>query len=443
MSSSTLYIWIFSLWFAILTTTTSFAADQPPNILFILADDVGSDAIGCYGGQSHPTPHIDALAEGGMRFTQGYAMPVCHPSRMCIMTGRYPFRFGKAGSKWGDFPDDGEGIAIGDRLKQGGYATAVAGKWQLCFMKDDPDQPRRVGFDEWLLFGWHEGGRYHDPLLYQNGKVRTDTKGKYGPDLYVEFLIDFMRRNHEAGKPFFAYYPMALCHDVTDDLKDEHVAYYKDGRWMTYAEMISSMDDMVGRLVAALDDMGIRDNTLILFTTDNGTPSGSYLRVGEDGKMERPKVYSVQNNQVVPGGKGKLDDTGTRVPYIANWPGKIAAGAVVNEMVDMTDCLPTFAEVAGLADDGVPRDGLSFAPVLFGDGEQFQGREWIYIELRGNRCVRSKHWKLYGTGELYHVKADPREQSPIPADQQKGEAAEQYTKLSEVLASMEGPLEGQ
>jgi arylsulfatase A-like enzyme len=418
-------------------------AAEKPNILLIMADDVGSDAIGCYGGQSHPTPNIDRLAGGGMKFNHGYAMPVCHPSRVCLMTGRYPFRFGKEGMKWGDFPDAAEGISIGDRMRKGGYATAVAGKWQLCMMKNDLRQPERVGFDEWCLFGWHEGGRFHDPYLYQNGELRNDTSGQYGPDLYVEFLVDFMRRSHEAGKPFFAYYPMALCHDVTDDLKGEHVAFYQDGRWLTYAEMVSSMDDMIGRLVIALEEMGVRENTLIIFTTDNGTPSASYLSVDENGKMTRPKVFSVRNGEIVPGGKGKMDDTGTRVPFIANWPGKIEAGRMMDEMVDLTDLLPTCAEVAGLEDDGVPRDGISFAPLMLGNPAKATPRPWVYIEHRGKRCVRSPVWKLYGDGRFYDLSADPMEKKPIGEEGSSGAAKENVEKLSSVLDSMTGPLPGQ
>ncbi len=423
-----------ALTLALLTvaTVTLQAADKP-NILLIMADDVGSDAIGCYGGQSHPTPHIDALAAGGMKFHHGYAMPVCHPTRVSLMTGRYPVRFGKAGQKWGDYPDAAEGSSIGDAMKAGGYATAVAGKWQLCMMKNDLEQPRRTGFDEWCLFGWHEGGRYHDPLLYQNGKLRTDTKGKYGPDLYVEFLVDFMERNHKAGKPFFAYYPMALCHDVTDDLKGRHVAYAKDGRWMSFAEMMGSMDDMVGRLVAALDRMGARKNTLILFLTDNGTPSASYLYVNEKGKMIRPKTFSIRDGKVVPGGKGRLDDTGTRVPYIANWPGRIEPGSETGVMVDLTDLLPTVAEIGGVPDDGVKRDGISFAPVLFGK-ERAKSRPWIYIENRGKRCVRSLAWKLYDDGRLFDMKKDPAEKSPLAKDAKKRQRAELQAVLDEIVA---------
>lgn len=391
-----------------------------------MADDVGSDAIGCYGGQSYPTPYIDALAKGGMKFNHGYSMPVCHPSRISLMTGRYPFRFAKEGAKWGGYPKAAEGNSIGDVMKKGGYATAVAGKWQLCMMKNDLLQPGRTGFDEWCLFGWHEGARYHDPMLYQNGEVRRDVSGQYGPDLYVEFLTDFMARSKESGKPFFAYYPMALCHDVTDDLKDEHVSFANDDWWLTYGEMMASMDRMIGRLVAFLDRSGLRDNTLIIFTTDNGTPAASYLTLDESGKMVRPKVVSVRNGQVVPGGKGKLDDTGTRVPFIANWPGKIAPGSVVDDMVDLTDLLPTVVEVAGLENDGIDRDGISFAPTLFGQARSSK-RDWIYIEHRGKRCVRSKDWKLYGDGRFYDMNKDPLEKSPIK------ESSDELAKLQQTL----------
>lgn len=417
---------------AVFLTAAEAQAEGKPNILLIMADDVGTDAIGCYGGQSYPTPHIDALAAGGMKFNHGYAMPVCHPSRVCLMTGRYPFRYGREGLKWGDYPKDAEGNSIGNRMQQGGYATAVAGKWQLCMMKNDPDHPQRVGFDEWCLFGWHEGGRYHDPLIYQNGKRREDTTGQYGPDLYVEFLTDFMQRSHSAGKPFFAYFPMALCHDVTDDLKDKHVAYYRDGRWMNYAEMIASMDDMVGRLVAALERMGVRDETLILFTTDNGTAGASFLTVNENGKMVRSKVVSVRDGIVVPGGKGKHNDTGTRVPLIANWPGHVASGKVVEEMVDLTDYLPTLAELAGLNDDNVSRDGISFAPLLSGQQRSRQ-REWVYCEHRGRRSVRSLGWRLYDNGRFYDLTNDPQEQSTIKTGGLTDDGRRNYEMLRSVL----------
>jgi len=413
------------------------ASELKPNILLIMADDVGCDAIGCYGGQSYPTPHIDALASTGMKFNYGFSMPVCHPSRICMMTGNYPFRFGKQGLKWGDYPTAAEGASIGNRMQQAGYATAVSGKWQLCTMKNALDHPRRVGFDEWCLFGWHEGGRYNDPLIYQNGKVREGTSGQYGPDFYVDFLVNFIERSQDSGKPFFAYYPMALCHDVTDDLKDEHVAYYKDGRWMTFGEMVSSMDDMVGRLTQALNRMGVRNETLIIFTTDNGTPSASYLSVKENGKMVRPKVFSIRNGKIVPGGKGKHDDTGTRVPLIANWPGHIKPGKEVDDMVDLTDYLPTLTEIAGLKDDGVARDGISFAPILFGQ-QRSRKRPWVYCEHSKKRSIRSADFRLYDNGSFYDLENDPTEKSRVKVDQLQGDALHDYQLLQKVLDEMQG-----
>lgn len=413
------------------------ASGAPPNILLILADDVGSDAVGCYGGESYATPNIDALASGGIRFEHGYSMPVCHPSRIALLTGRYPFRFGDAGRKWGSFPEEAESITLAHRMREAGYATAVAGKWQLCLMRDDLDHPRRLGFDHWCLFGWHEGPRYDDPLVYQDGRLRDDTKGRYGPDLYVEFLVDFMKRSRREERPFFAFYSMALCHDVTDDLGGRFVPFHRDGRWMSFAEMVASMDAMIGRLVTALEESGLREETLVLFTTDNGSPSGSYLTV-EDGRMVKEPVVSMRRGTAVPGGKGELTDAGTRVPLIANWPGRIAPGQVADDMVDLTDFLPTLAELAALPPDPEPRDGTSFARRLT------QGipsaREWVYAEHRGRRFARTRGWKLHDDGRLFDMTADPNEQSPLPPDANDGAAAGQRERLARILTNLQGPL---
>lgn len=410
------------------------ALAKQPNILLILADDVGSEVIGCYGGQSYPTPNIDRLAGQGLKFNHGYSMPVCHPTRICLMTGKYPFRFGAAGSKWGSFPKQAESTTIAHTLKRAGYATAVAGKWQLCLMKDDVQQPRRLGFDEWCLFGWHEGGRYHDPLLYRNGKILQDTEGKFGPDIYVDFLSQFMKRNHESGRPFFAYYPMALCHAVTDDLKNEFAPFYKDERWMTYGEMVSAMDDMVGRLVKTLDDLNIRKETLIIFVADNGTTKRCFLYVNEKGKMIQPPVVSVRNGEVVPGGKGELKDVGTRVPLIASWPGKIAPGSTTEAMVDFTDFLPTFAQIGSATLPDQTLDGHSFAKVL-GTPTANGAREWIFTEHRNKRCVRSKDFRFYDNGKLFNVSTDPNEQSPLDPNSTESIATSIRGKLQSVLDS--------
>tara|TARA_R110002049_G_scaffold2750_8_gene22213 strand:+ start:149596 stop:150819 length:1224 start_codon:yes stop_codon:yes gene_type:complete len=402
-------------------------------VLLIFADDVGSDAIGCYGGQSYPTPHIDALADGGIQFDYGFAMPVCHPSRVCLLTGRYPLRFGAAGSRWGLFPEAAESTTLAQVMRRGGYATAVAGKWQLCTLGKDPMHPQRLGFDKWCLFGWHEGGRYNDPLIHQNGKQRTDTKGRFGPDMYVDFLIDFMDEQHREGTPFLAYYPMALCHDVTDDLKGRHVAYYTHGRWMTFAEMISAMDDRVGRLVAALDRMGNREQTLIIFTTDNGTANATYLTVGDDGKMVRPRNISVRDGKVVPGGKGKLSDDGTRVPLIANWTGQITPGQKSDAMVDLTDYLPTLADLAGVEPPEAKLDGVSFAPILTGDASTTP-RNWVYSEHRDKSCIRSRDYRLYRDGRFFDVRNDPQEKNPLDTNSLSGPTRDELDRLREQLS---------
>ena len=245
-----------------------------PNIVLIMADDVGCEPIGAYGGERWKTPHLDALAKGGMRFDYCFSMPVCHPTRICLMTGKYPFRM-KSG--WGTIPKIEEKNTVAQVLKKAGYATAIAGKWQLCLMKKDKEQPARMGFDQWSVFGWHEGARFHEPYIYQDGRLRTDTKGKYGPELYVDFLGEFMEGSKKAKKPFFAYYSMALAHDVTDDIPKQVPYVPGKDRWMDYGEMVESMDAMVGKLVAKIDKLGLRKNTIILFTGDNGTSKAANM----------------------------------------------------------------------------------------------------------------------------------------------------------------------
>lgn len=409
------------------------AADKP-NVLLIMADDVGVDALGCYGGESYKTPRLDALANEGTRFTHCYSMPVCHPTRITLMTGRYPFR--TSNPKWGSFPREEERNNIGQVMKRAGYATAVAGKWQICMMKDDLDHAQRLGFDESCLFGWHEGARYHSPFIYQNGKLRDGLEDRYGPDVYVEFLIDFIARNK--SKPFFAYYPMALCHDVTDDLQDP-VPFGPEGHYDTFKTMAEAMDVRIGRLIDALDRLGVRENTLVLFTTDNGTPRSSIYSAepNPDPKKKdtyiRVPVVSRQNGKDVPGGKGLLTNGGTHVPLIANWPAKIKPSQVADDLVDFSDFLPTIARIAH-ADlpAGVLLDGHSFAPRLI-DGQPTT-RTWAFAEHGKKYWVRDRRWKLYGNDRFYDVETDPAEKTPITLTESSPMATSARRKLAEVQA---------
>lgn len=384
---------------------------EKPNILLILADDVGREVLGSYGGTSYPTPHLDRLARTGLRFEHAYSMPVCHPSRICLMTGRYPFRLGHP--VWGTFPDQWEERTLPQVLKRAGYATAIAGKWQLTLLREDPEHPFRLGFDQYSLFGWHEGPRYYEPLIWENGRIRSDVRDQYGPDVYVRFLTEFMER-HRPG-PFFAFYSMALCHDVTDDL-DEPVPFGPRGRYDSYQEMVEAMDQRVGRLVGALDRLGLREKTLIFFTTDNGTPKRSII-TARDGKLVREPVSSRMGERIIPGGKGDLTDAGTRVPTIANWKGTLPQGESTDAMMDFSDLLPTLADLAGAE---IPPeqalDGTSFAPLL--RGEPGKGRDWVFAEHRGRSWVRTRDWKLYRDGRFFHAADDPDETQAIPSDRE-------------------------
>ena len=390
---------VITLALVLITAAKASDAESPPNILFILADDVGSEVLECYGGESYSTPRIDELAREGMRFEHAYAMPVCHPTRICLFSGQYPFRMGNP--DWGSYPESAEANTIAQVLKKAGYATAVAGKWQIATLGEDLQQPHRLGFDEYCLFGWHEGPRYYEPLIWQNGAKREDVHEKYGPDVYCDFLIDFINRHRE--QPFFAYYPMALCHAVTNDL-DEPVPLGPNGRYQTFAEMVSAMDDRVGRIVNALDQAGLRENTLVIYLTDNGSPANNIDGVS-DGELIYQPISSIRNGAVIPGGKGQLTDAGTRVPMIIRWPGHIPAGSECDDLVDVSDFLPTLAELVGAKlPNHVTLDGHSFAKRLLGNGTG--DSEWVFAEHKGKAFVKDRRWKLYNDGRLFDVQQD-------------------------------------
>lgn len=398
--------------------------DDRPNILFILADDVGQEVLGCYGAESYETPHIDELARTGMKFQHTYSMPTCVPSRLTLMTGKYPVRFGEV--RWGDFPKHEEKNTFSNLMQANGYATGIAGKWQLTLLKDDPQHPARLGFQHSEVFGWHEGPRYYEPMIYRNGQVRTDTKLHYGPDLYTRSVIEFMDENR--NRPFIAYYSMALCHEVTDDLETP-VPHSPFDRYDSYPEMVAEMDRAVGRLIAALNALKLREKTLIIFVADNGTPQNLIVRA-EGKELIKEPIFSMQNGLKIPGGKATLTDGGTRVPMIANWTGTIDGGQIVDDLVDFTDFLPTFLDLAG-APEAVSQDidGLSFSDVLYSKGKS--KRRWTYAEESvlpapggtepsgansGLKCLRTADWKLYNDGRLYDMKNDRFEQTPILAD---------------------------
>lgn len=414
-------IFMQSVWLSVCLGSSALAQESRPNIVLIFADDVGQEVLECYGGQSYSTPHLNELARTGIKFNQAYSMPVCHPSRLTLMSGKYPFRHGQV--PWGGYPEQAEDQTFSRRLQQAGYTNGIAGKWQLCLLGEDRFHPKRMGFDQWDLFGWHEGPRYYEPMVYSNGNVRDDTLGHYGPDVYQSSLVEFMKANRE--RPFFAYYSMAVAHEVTDDLKTP-VPHGPFDRYDNYAEMVAEIDRGVGRIVAALNALKLRENTLILFLADNGTPPEIIIRA-QGADLIRTPIVSRRNGLDVPGGKKQLTNAGTNVPMIANWPGTVAPGQQVEDLVDFSDILPTFLDLAGAplsADHNL--DGVSFANRLRGHGAS--PRKFAYCEeavlpkpggvepdgvSSGLKWVRTQDWKLYNDGRLFHMAEDPVEQYPL------------------------------
>ena len=357
------------------------AAPPRPNILLILADDMGYETVGVNGGESYRTPRLDALARSGIRFENAHSTPKCIPSRVTLMTGRYTFRT-NSGRKV--LPPSEKTFA--DVLKRAGYATAVAGKWQLSRLKKNPSDPVERGFDEYSLWAWHEGPRYYEPWIWQNGKLlKKEVRDRYGPDWYSRFLIDFMEKNRD--RPFVAYYPMTLAHSP-----DEYEVSRPGGQ-KSYGEMVEYADLIVGRLIDALDRLGLRERTLVIFTADNGSPDF---------------VQSKIPGKVVSRARRMLGDTGTHVPFFASWPGTAPAGTVSAELVDLTDILPTLAELAGARlPQGVVIDGRSFAPQL--QGQPGIRRAWIFTEWKRKSWIRNARWKLYAEGDFYDLDSDPDE----------------------------------
>ncbi|MGB2186947.1 MAG: sulfatase-like hydrolase/transferase [Akkermansiaceae bacterium] len=399
-------------------------AKEQPNIILIMADDLGYECIGANGGTSYQTPVLDGLAKTGMRFEHCYSQPLCTPSRVQIMTGIYNVR---NYTKFGLL--DRKQTTFAQLLKKAGYATCIAGKWQLG---KDKDAAQHFGFDQSCLWQHTRGGRsqeggktidrrFVNPLLEFNGEEKEFTNGEYGPQLCTDFICDFIEENKE--KPFLVYYPMILTHcpfDPTPDSSDwdpkrlGSTSYKGDRRdnQRLFGDMLSYADKLVGQIVSQLEKSGVRDNTLILFTGDNGT--------------DQP-IVSTLNGTEVAGGKGKMTDAGTRVPLIAHWPGVINTGKVSADLVDFSDFLPTLCETAGVSIPGsLTIDGRSFLPQL--QGKKGNPREWIYCwysrDGKSNieEWARNRQYKLYRTGKFYDVSKDVLEQDALaelsPQEQQ-------------------------
>jgi arylsulfatase A len=398
----------------------SAAGARQPNLILIMADDLGYETLGCNGGESYSTPHLDRLAATGMRFERCYVQPLCTPTRVQLMTGMYNVRNYSA---WATIDPRSETFA--KLLKEGGYATAIAGKWQLG---RDRDLPQRLGFDKACLWQHtRRPPRYANPGLEYNGRERDFEHGEYGPDLVSDFALEFIAK-HKSG-PFLLYYPMMLTHapfQPTPDSPDwdPRSRGEKSANDVThFAEMVAYMDKLVGKLVSKLDELGIRDDTLVLFLGDNGTAHGVTSRF-DGGEYQ--------------GGKGSTTERGMHVPLIANWPGHVPPGRVNGDLIDSTDFLPTLCKAAGVtAGDSAAIDGRSFLPQLL--GKPAQPREWIYCWFsmhggpRAKEFVMNKTHKLYRNGKFYALSDDPFEEHPRRVESLTAEQAKTARMLQSVL----------
>ena len=419
---------------AIVAVSPSFleAAETPPrsNVILIMADDIGYECFGCYGSRQYRTPHIDAMAERGMRFTHCYSQPLCTPSRVKLMTGLSNARNYSAFSVLNKSQK-----TIGQYFRDAGYRTAIAGKWQLYGAEHYSPRfrgkgtlPGEAGFANVCLWQVDRlGERYHAPLMNVEGENRQFDESHYGPDVACDYLIDFMKRSK--GEPFFVYYPMILVHSPFVPTPDSESSDSKKGQ-RNFEDMVAYMDKQVGRIIAATEELGIAERTLILFVGDNGT---------------NKKITSTLNGREIQGGKGMTTDAGTRVPLVALRPGTVPAGRVCEDIVDFSDFLPTTLQSTGTpVPDGL--DGRSFWPQL--QGQQGTPREWIYCFYCSRpekktpvRFARDQRWKLYGDGRFYDVANDVLEESPIEQVAAGSAAAAAKEKLTQALESM--PAKGQ
>ncbi|RME93382.1 MAG: arylsulfatase [Verrucomicrobia bacterium] len=381
------------------------AVPSRPNVVLIMADDFGYECVGANGCADYQTPHLDRLAAGGMRFEHCHVQPLCTPTRVQLMTGLYNVR---NYTRFGELRPEERTFA--HVFKAAGYVSGIAGKWQLGH---DPGLPRHFGFDESCLWQHtRRPPRYANPGLEYNGVPKDFTHGEYGPELVNDWARDFIRRHRH--EPFLLYYPMILTHapyQPTPDSPDwdptargEKVHQHP----RHFGEMVAYADKMIGRLVATLEELGLRERTLVIFLGDNGTGRGVRTRM--------------RDGRVIVGGKGSPTPAGTHVPLIANWPGVIPAGRVCGDLVDSTDFFPTICEAAGLRPPENPAlDGRSFWPQL--QGRPGNPREWTYCWFARDGGAKAQHefaatkrYKLYRDGRFYDDWADPEEKRPLDPD---------------------------
>lgn len=414
-----------SVLFLALSCKSETEVDDRPNIIFIMADDLGKEWISGYGATDIKTPHIDQLINEGIKFTNAYSMPQCTPTRLTFLTGQYPYEHGWV-NHW-DVPRWGGGAHFDEilnppfttKIKAAGYETCIAGKWQIDDFRVEPDALTRIGFDEYCMWTGGEGDnpqsdeRYADPYIFtKEGSKILD--GKFGPDVFTDFIIDFIKGKRE--QPFFVYYPMVLPHtpfvntpiSSADDKLGKHIA------------MVEYVDILTGRIITALDESGHAENTIVIWTTDNGSTRG---------------ITGTMNREKVKGGKGLSIQSGINEPFVVRWPLMIKEKRTSQALIDFTDLYPTFLDIAEV--DYVKKSGTSFYDILK-DPTVRSTRDWVMSMGGGNhaaltengvenqyrfrdRVIMDDRYKLYVNSnrkaeKLFDLKSDPHEKENLMDD---------------------------
>jgi arylsulfatase A-like enzyme len=413
------------------------AIDPRPNIVLIFADDLGYETLGCYGGLDFQTPRLDRMARQGLRFTRAYTSPVCTPSRVSLHTGLYVMRHRQTDvlpvhlgtNKFVDFR---KLPTFAQQLRSAGYATSVTGKWQLATLEKHPNHIRESGFDSWCVWQiWRDGGktvRHWDPTLNQDGNVREDLAGRFGPDVLVDYVIDQMREATEASQPFLIVHNEMLPHDPIVETPDDRSI----GRSASLGNMITYLDKLAGRVLDAVDDLGIRKRTYVIFMGDNGTHARDFQNARAGQPNERQHTRHTKAGRVN-GGKYELNDAGTHVPLIVWGPDQVPVASVCDDLVDVVDLFPTFCELAGQkVPNSISIDGHSIA-------SQFHGRvgpkrDWVIHGIRSDVNVFDGRWRWSNhADELIDASELPKEHSTNPSLDPSSAASTANQRLSNVF----------
>lgn len=394
--------------------------DQRPNVVVILVDDLGKEWVDEYGAKGIELENINNLARQSIRFDRAYSMPQSTPSRVAMLTGQYPYNNGWINHfdvpRWGHGAhfDNSMNNSFARTLRDAGYKTCAAGKWQINDFRLQPEAMVEAGFDSYCMWTGGEGGneeisesRYWNPYIHTKDGSRQYL-GEFGPDIYNNHILDFITENRD--NPFYIYYPMTLTHVPLVHTPHDMDATTKRER---HIAMTKYMDYLVGRVVKTLEDNGLMDNTYIIFTTDNGTASS---------------IVGMRDDRYIRGGKSLLSENGINCPFIVYAPGA-KARVESNALVDFTDIAPTVLELAGVEHDGKDTlDGVSFAGVLIGES---QGKSYALsmgshparigedgmvksqVEFR-DRAIMGQSYKIYLSYEraserIYDIANDPYE----------------------------------